>query len=198
MGFISRAFDDLVTGISRRELTDEIFGEIRRCEKDFANLLSCYDAPPLRETMQNLQQLEDVDFVRQVCSQPGFGEQSKDAQLDQIGKAARYSFEKIFVTLFDRSALDRLLIVSETEITSEAEAEVVRMRQEVHEYESDQRARQQGAAAIEAEPEPVVEDPHDVCVREFHNLGSAAFRAKYLSNQHNRAVYENCVSQGRL
>ncbi len=196
MSFITQAFDEGITGISRREILDEVFGEIRKCEKDFSNVLSCYDAQPLRDLMQTLQQLENVDCIRDVCSQPGFGEQSKDDQLDSIGKAARQSFEKIFILLFDRGALDRLLVVDET--TDEAEAEVVRMRNEVRVYEANQRELQQQVAAIEAEPESVIEDPHNVCVREFHNLGSAAFKAKYLSNQHNRAVYEKCVSQGRL
>jgi len=194
MSFITQAFDDLVTGISKREIVDEVMGEIRKCEKDFSNWLSCYD-PKFRDLMQTLQQLEDVDYLRDVCSQPGFSQQSKDDQLDAVAKAARQSFEKIFITLFDRGALDRLLVA---EPSDEAEAEVVRMRREIAEYESEQRARQQEAAAIAAEPETVVEDPQDVCVREFHNLGSTAFKAKYLSNQHNRAVYEHCISQGRL
>jgi hypothetical protein len=195
MSFITQAFDDLVTGISRREIVDEVMGEIRKCDKDFSNVLSCYDTPRLRDLMQTLQQLEDVDYLRDVCSQPGFSQQSKDDQLDAVARAARQSFEKIFITLLDRGSLHRLLVA---EPTDEAEAEVVRMRQEVRQYESEQRELQQQAAAIAAEPEPVVEDPHDVCVREFHNLGSGAFKAKYISNNNYRHIYETCVSQGRI
>jgi hypothetical protein len=196
MSFITQAFDDGITGISRREIMDEVFGEIRKCEKEFAELLSCYTAPELRGRMETLQQLEDVDCIREVCSRPGFGEQNKDDQLDQIGKAARHSFEKIFITLFDRGVLDRLLAVSE--VTDEAEAEVVRMRRDVAAYESEQRALQQQAAAVAAEPTPIIVDPIDQCVADFHSMGSAQFKAKYLNNVHGREYYDSAIAAGRI
>jgi len=195
MSFITQAFDEGTAGISRREIMDEVVGEIRKCEKDFSNVLSCYDTPKLRDLMQTLQQLEDVDHLRDVCSQPGFGEQSKDDQLDAVAKAARQSFEKIFITLLDRGSLHRLLVA---EPTDEAEAEVVRMRQDVRDYESEQRELQQQAAAIAAEPAPVVVDPVDQCVADFHALGSAQFKAKYLNNQHGREHYNQAIAAGRI
>jgi hypothetical protein len=196
MSFITQAFDDLITGISRREIMDEVMGEIRKCEKDFSNALSCYETSKLRDLMQTLQQLENVDYLRDVCSQPGFGQQSKDDQLDAVAKAARQSFEKIFITLFDRGALDRLLVVDET--TDEAEAEVVRMRQEVAAYEAEQRALQQQAAAVAAEPTPIILDPIDQCVSDFHAMGSAQFKGKYLNNVHGREYYDSAIAAGRI
>jgi len=149
-------------------------GEVRQCEKDFSNLLSCYD-PKFRVLMQDLQQLENVDYLRDVCNQLGFGEQSKDDQLDAVAKAARQSFEKIFITLLDRGSLHRLL-VAENRPTKQRRklSGCVRMFTNMNLSSA---SSQQQAAAIAAEPEPVVEDPHDVCVWEFHNLGSAAFKA---------------------
>jgi hypothetical protein len=196
MSFITQAFDDGITGISRREIMDEVMGEICKCEKDFAELLSCYNAPELRSLMETLQQLEDVDCIREVCSRPGFGEQSKDDQLDQICKAARQSFKKIFITLFDRGALDRLLVINQP--TDEAEEQVTRIRQEVREYEAEQRHLHQQAAAIAAEPVEVVVDPADQCVADWHSMGSAAFQQKYLRNQNLRPVYESVVVSGRI
>jgi hypothetical protein len=198
MSFLSRVFDDLAQEkvVTREEIMDEGLQSIRSCEKEFSNVLSCYDAAKLRDLMQTLQQLENVDCLRNVTSRPGFCDQSKDDQLDAINKAVRQSFEKVFITLYDRGALDRLLVVDET--TNEAEEEVVRMRNDVRSYEQDQVERQQEAAAFAAQPVEAIEDPHDLCIREFHELGSAAFKAKYLSNQNNRRVYENCVSQGRI
>jgi hypothetical protein len=43
---------------------------------------------------------------------------------------------------------------------------------------------------------PPPADPVDVCVREFHEMGSRAFQAKYLNNSLNRKFYEAAIDRG--
>jgi len=209
MSFLTESFDEGTTGISRRETPETIISRqdlvdlgqvgIKKWEKKNAELLSCYDSAKLRSLMGTFSEIEtDVNPVRDLLNEKGLHELPERDQFNTVIDAVEHSFNLIFLTLLDRSTLGRLLIVSEAEITDEAEKQLSKMRQDVHAYEANQRARQQEAAAIAAEPETVVEDPQDVCVREFHNLGSAAFRAKYISNTANRHIYESCVSQGRI
>jgi hypothetical protein len=183
--------------INRQDILD--FGRmgIKKWEKKNAELLSCYDSKKLREIMGTFSELEsDVNPVRDLLNEPGFGDLSENKQIRAAISAIDHSFNVIFNTLFSRGALDRLLVVSET--TDEAEQQVERIREEIADYEQEQHDRQQQAAAIAAAPVEVVEDPHDVCVRDFHEMGSAAFKAKYISNQSMRQVYENVVAAGRV
>jgi len=207
MSFLTESFDEGITGISRRETPETSISRqdlvdlgqvgIKKWERKNAELLSCYDSAKLRSLMGTFSELEsNINPVRDLLNEQGFSDLPENQQFTAVIRAIEHSFNIIFLILFDRSALDRLLAVDET--TTESEQQVERMREEVAEYESNQRARQQEAAANAAEPEPIVEDPHDVCVRDFHNLGSAAFRAKYISNTANRHIYEACVSQGRI
>jgi len=41
-------------------------------------------------------------------------------------------------------------------------------------------------------------DPVDVCVRDFHELGSNAFKTKWIANTKNRVFYELAIDRGRL
>jgi hypothetical protein len=54
------------------------------------------------------------------------------------------------------------------------------------------------ATAAYVVPPPPPADPVDVCVKEFHELGSKAFQVKYLNNVHNRKFYEAAIAAGRI
>jgi hypothetical protein len=185
--------------INRQDIID--FGRlgIQKWEKKNAEPLSCYDSAKLRSLMGTFSELEsNINPVRDLLEEQGFSDLPENQQFSAVIRAIEHSFNVIFLTLFDRGALDRLLVVGQNETTDEAEAEVVRMRQDVHEYESEQRARQQEAAAIAAEPAPIIVDPIDQCVADFHAMGSAQFKGKYLNNVHGREYYDSAIAAGRI
>jgi hypothetical protein len=102
-------------------------------------------------------------------------------------EAVETSYNRAFITLWDRGALNRLLL---DEIPEHA-----------------QRGLDRIAAAVEAaKPVPLREvvvpvapaDPIDVCVREFHEMGSDAFKRKYLDNRNHRVFYEAAIAAGRI
>jgi hypothetical protein len=102
-------------------------------------------------------------------------------------EAVEMSYNRAFITLWDRGALNRLLL---DEIPEHA-----------------QRGLDRIAAAVEAaKPAPLREvvvpavpvDPIELCVREFHEMGSNAFKRKYLDNRNNRVHYEAAIEAGRI
>jgi hypothetical protein len=103
-------------------------------------------------------------------------------------EAVEMSYNRAFITLWDRGALNRLLIGDE--IPEHAQRDMDRIQ----------------AAVEAAEPAPVQEvvvpaaplDPVDVCVREFHEMGSDAFKKKYLDNRNNRTHYEAAIVAGKI
>jgi hypothetical protein len=183
--------------INRQDIID--FGQMgaRKWEKDFAELLSCYDSEKLRSIMGDFSHLEaNINPVKDLLNEPGFNDLPENQQFPFVIRAIRHSFNVIFNTLFSRGALDRLLVVEET--TDEAEAQIDRIREEIAAYESEQRDRQDEAAAIAAEPVEVVVDPIDQCVQDFHEMGSAAFKLKYLNDQRGREHYNAAIAAGRI
>jgi hypothetical protein len=183
--------------INRQDIID--FGRlgIQKWEKKNAELLSCYDSAKLRSLMGTFSELEsNINPVRDLLNEQGFSNLPENQQFSAVIRAIEHSFNVIFLTLFDRGALDRLLVIDET--TDEAEAQVAQMRQEVAVYESNQRARQQEAAAIAAAPVEIAIDPVDQCVADFHALGSAQFKQKYINNTHGREHYNAAIASGRI
>ena len=183
--------------INRQDLVD--FGQmgIKKWEKKNSELLSCYDSQKLREIMGTFSELEThVNPVRDVLNEQGFNELPESDQFRIVIAAIEHSFNLIFLTLFDRGALDRSLVIDET--TDEAEAQIDRMREAIVGYEANQRALQQQAAAIATAPFEIAIDPVDQCVADFHGMGSAQFKAKYLNNQHGREHYNAAIAVGRI
>jgi hypothetical protein len=103
-------------------------------------------------------------------------------------EAVEMSYNRAFITLFDRGALNRLLIGDE--IPEHAQRDMDRIQ----------------AAVETAKPVPLREvvvpvapgDPIDVCVREWHELGSDAFKKKYIDNRNNRVHYEAAIAAGKI
>jgi hypothetical protein len=183
--------------INRQDLVD--FGQmgIKKWEKGNSELLSCYESKKLRQVMGTFSELEsNINPVSDLLNEQGFSNLPENQQFAAVIRAIEHSFNVIFLTLFDRGALDRLLVIDET--TDEAEAQIDRMREAIAEYEANQRALQQQAAAIAAAPVEIAIDPVDQCVADFHALGSAQFKAKYLNNQHGREHYNAAIAAGRI
>jgi hypothetical protein len=174
--------------IDRQDLID--FGRmgIQQFEKKNAELLSCFDVNKLRQQMATFSELETkVNPVRDALQEPDFNELPEGGtggQFDVVCRALEHSFNVIFLMLFDRQAL-RLVV---DEVTEEADNQVERMRNAVAQYEAEKRARQQQAAEVEAELAaiPVPVDPIDQVVHDWHNLGSTAFKAKWIDHSGNK------------
>ena len=103
-------------------------------------------------------------------------------------EAVEMSFNRAFITLFDRGALNRLLL--EDEIPEHAQQDMDGIQAAVE-------------AAKPAPPQEVVVpvapvDPVDVCVREWHDMGSDAFKKKYIDNRNNRVHYEAAIAAGKI
>jgi hypothetical protein len=102
-------------------------------------------------------------------------------------EAVELSYNRAFITLWDRGALNRLMI---GEIPEHAQRDMDRIQ----------------AAVEAAEPAPLREvvvpaapvDPIEVCVREWHELGSDAFKKKYIDHRINRVHYEAAIEAGRI
>jgi hypothetical protein len=182
--------------INRQDLIDIGNIRVQSWERKNAELLSHYDTKKVRELIQTFSEVEDVNPVRDMLQQPWFTEQSESEQFRLVGVAMKHAFDVMFLTLYDRAVFDRHLVV--TESTEEGEQQLQTMRADVAKYRDIQAQYNQQQAAIADEPVEVVEDPHDVCVREFHELGSAAFKAKYISNTANRPIYEEAINRGLL
>jgi hypothetical protein len=103
-------------------------------------------------------------------------------------EAVDLNYNRAFITLWDRGALTRLLITDE--LPAQAQRDLDRIAAAVE------------AAAPVAEQEVVIPpgpiDPVALCVKEFHEMASSAFKAKYLNNYKNRPAYEAAIDRGLL
>jgi hypothetical protein len=156
-------------------------------KQQYRELFSCF-----RTTGED--NLWDVfaSYVRTSSSDPDVQKaiyaDDVDCQDALVMQAIVLSYERIFLRLLERGALDRLLVVEE--LPPVAQADLDKMQANVDAAEP--------AEAPVAVKAPVVVDPVDTCVKDFHEMGSAQFQAKYLRNQNNRKFYDAAVAQGRL
>ena len=163
-------------------------------KKTNKELLSCFKdgEDGLFETLAAYTSTNPVDpAVAKAMEYKSKNEDGTVANPDRIFmEACELSLNRAFLTLWDRGALTRLLI--DEEIPEQAQRDLNRI-----------------VAAVEAaQPKPVVVqevvvpvapiDPVEVCVREFHEMGSNAFKVKYLTNQRNRPIYEAAIDRGLL
>jgi hypothetical protein len=182
--------------VNRQDIADASVISGKRWIKDKAEALACYDKK-IFGLMEDYTELElKKGFVEAAMNQPGFLDLDFGKQFSTLLAAFYHSFNAVFIELFDRGVLDRHLAVRE--VTDEAEEQVGRMREEVAAYEANRRALLQQAEAIAVQPELAIVDPVDQCVQDFHQMGSPAFKAKYLNNQHGREHYNAAISAGRI
>ena len=113
--------------------------------------------------------------------------QDRDAQA--VADVWLRAYNTTFITLFDRGLLAHLFVVDE--IPEAAQPQLDAMAAEVDAYNY--------VEPVAEAPAPVVQiDPVTQCVTDFHEMGSNAFKVKYLTNQRNRPIYEACIDRGLL
>jgi hypothetical protein len=152
-------------------------------KKRNAEVLSCFDLNRLQDAMSAFADLEMGRSVLQELYRAS--EQPRDAEA--VAQKWVEIYNTIFVTLYDRGVLKFVV----EDVPAEAQSQLDRMADEVASYNP-----------VETEEEvvaPVVQvDPVAQCVKEFHEMGSNQFRAKYLNNVKNRPIYELAVDRGLL
>ena len=171
--------------------------------KERKELLSCFDSEKLWEVLHAHIDLEPDCDLAEFSRSLEFGEPSKRAIMRAVisesgpnqeillENAIELALDRAFLTLFDRGALKKLFIVDEENLPVRAQCDMDRIAARVE-------AAAPKAPAAPVAPPPPPADPVDVCVKDFHELGSAAFSKKYLSNQNNRVHYETAINAGRI
>jgi hypothetical protein len=130
--------------------------------------------------------------------------QTKGALTDEISEAVQdgdevaltkvfmHAMEYAFITLYEKNALARLQLVEN--LPAEAMAEYVRMKRSVGTP-----APNAAPAAAQAPAAPVVtETPIEACVREFKEMPSQAWKAKWLNHRSNRVIADQAFEEGRI
>ncbi len=171
--------------------------------KDRKELLSCFDSEKLWEVLHAHIDLEPDSDLAEFTKSLDFGEPSKRAIMRAVisesgpnqeillENAIELALDRAFLTLFDRGALKKLFIVDEENLPARAQRDMDRIAARVE-------AAAPIAPAAPVAPPPPPADPVDVCVKDFHELGSSAFQRKYLSDTRNRPYYETAIDRGLL
>lgn len=155
--------------------------------KKYKEALSLFDLPRLQEAMQAYVELESADEDGELVA----AAQDETNPDSAVIRAFERLYTRIFITLYDRGVLSHIMVVDE--IPERAQRQLDAM---VAEVES------QRCAKVEVQQKPaapvVEENPVDVCVRDFHELGASAFKIKWVTNTKNRPVYERAVEACRI
>jgi hypothetical protein len=156
--------------------------------KKYKEILSVFDLPRLQDSMQAFVELENADEDNELTTA------SQDTRNPDAAVMAAFDrlYTRVFVTLYDRGVLAPFIVVDD--VPEGAQRQLDAMTEEVESYRSRKDARQQAPVA----PVVVAENPVDRCIQDFHEMGSNAFKAKYLSNTKNRGYYEAAIADGRI
>jgi hypothetical protein len=169
--------------IGRDDLIELGLFSAQQWERKFAELISVFDLAGLREAMGAFAELE-----ADQCSE------IEHAMKDQVNpdrailEAYDLALSRAFLTLYDRGALNRLLVVEE--VPDSVQKQLDRMVKEVESAES--------VSVVQPATPVVTEDPVEVCVRDWHEMGSDAFKKKYISDTRNRPYYEAAIAAGKI
>jgi hypothetical protein len=150
-----------------------------------AEILSCFDLDRLQERMQAYADLELGKTVLQEL----YAASNQDRDADAVAAVWMGVYNTSFVTLYDRGLLTHLIVVDE--VPEAAQAQLDAMAAEVASSNVE-------PVAEFAAPVVVKIDPIALCVKEFHELGSSKFKAKYLDDRRNRPIYEAAIDRGLL
>jgi hypothetical protein len=156
--------------------------------KKYKEILSIFDLQRLQESMHAFVELENADEDGELIAA------SEDERNPDAAVIAAFDrlYSRVFVTLYDRGVLAPFMVLEE--VPEGAQRQLDAMAGEVESHRARKAARQQAPVA----PVVVAENPVDVCVREFHELGSNAFKTKWLNNSKNRMYYERAIEAGRI
>jgi hypothetical protein len=155
--------------------------------KRHKEILSIFDLPRLQDAMQAFVELESADEDGELAA-AAQDENNPDAA---VMAAFERLYSRIFITLFDRGVLAHLIVVDQ--IPEGAQRQLDAMVAEVESHRSTKTKVQQRPVTT-----TVVEDPIAVCVRDFHELGSNAFKTKWVTNTRNRPTYDAAVEACRI
>jgi hypothetical protein len=186
--------------INEKKLREVIYRTSEQWRAKNKELFSCFDSEKLWERVHAFTDLEpDTDFnavlksldfgvpTKRNAMRAAISEEGPDQQ-DTLAEALELALDRAFLTLYDRGALAKLFVVEEIPAKAQRDLDRIAARVEA--------AKPKASVATVAPPPPA--DPVDVCVKEFHELGSKAFQAKYLSNTNNRKYYEAAIEAGRI
>jgi hypothetical protein len=187
--------------ITKARLIETINGTSEQWRTKNKELFSCFDQDKLWEVVHAFNDLEPDAGLEAAMKSIDCGEPNKRSimraviselgpnEVDQLEAALELALDRAFITLWDRGALNSLFVVEE--IPSRAQRDLDRMAARVE-------AAKPKAPAAPVAPPPPPEDPVDVCVRDWHELGSTAFQKKYISDTRNRPYYEAAIDAGRI
>lgn len=187
--------DDIVISPSRKFTRDDVFHIAERGASEFRaeamNLLSCYELEGefgLYSTLGNFVQTKNPMTAE-------INEAVVDGDEVALIQAFKRAMEFAFVTLVERNALKRLQLVETW--PPEAVAEYARIRRSVATAKA---ASEPAVAPVAPEPaEPVIQEtPVETCAREFRELPSSTWKARWLNDQRNRPVAELAAAEGRI
>jgi hypothetical protein len=131
--------------------------------------------------------------------------QTKGALTDEIGEAIQdgdevaltkvfmRAMEYAFITLYEKNALARLQLVEN--LPAEAIGEYLRMKKSVGIAVAPPHVASEAQAPVTP---VVVEAPIETCVREFQEMPSQSWKAKWLNNRNNRPIADQAVAEGRI
>jgi hypothetical protein len=186
--------------INETKLREAIINSANQWRTKNKELLSCFDAERLFEIIHAYNDLEPDSGFEAMLKTLTFGEPTRrnimaqvvseagPSEEETISKGLELSFDKAFLTLWDRGALASLLAVDD--IPARAQQDLDRIARNV--------AASTPAPKVAVAAPPPVEDPVKACVRAFHELGSKEFQALYVNNAHGRKHFDEAVSRGWL
>lgn len=148
----------------------------------YMDLLSCFRLEGPLELWAALENFVTASPVSDAVTKA-----IQDGQEGALLQAFKRSMQTAFTTLYNKGALRRLQLVDELPPEALRDLRVL--------LTTVAPPRPAPAPVVPAAP---VETLEDTCVREFKELSSAAWKMKWLSNQHNRVIADRCAAEGRL
>ena len=186
--------------INERKLREIIGRTTEQWRTSRKEIFSCFDGDRLWERIHAFNDLEpDADFEK-VLKSITYGEPNKRNVVavaisemgadegEMLAEALELSLDRAFLTLYERGALNSLLVVGEIPARAQKQMDAI--------------AARVGAAkpkpVVQVAPPPTPEDPVEVCIRDWRELGMQKFKAKYMNDTRMRVHYETAIDRGLL
>ena len=148
---------------------------------EYGNLLSCYTLQGEFGMWATLQTyLQTMGLGNAVI------EAVEDGDVAAYTRGIFLSQVNAFAALFQRGALERLQVVERLpDLAAEELGKLLK-------YASVKIA---SAAVV---PQPAAVTPTEQCAQDYQDLGASGFKAKYMSNQNGRKIYEQTLAEGKI
>lgn len=149
---------------------------------EYGNLLSCYTLQGEFGLWQTLQTYL-VTMGLGAAATKAVEEGNVSAYINSIFVAQ----VNAFAALFQKGALERLMVVERLpDLAAEELSKLLKY------------ARAKSSSVAPVVPQPVALAPTEQCAQDFKDLGSSAFRSKYISNQNGKKIYERALAEGKI